>query len=442
MSNYRPGYDPSDIERTILQEEIRRRGLHQSPFPLGRDSQPPAPIVPTGGPANDYAQHLSMLQRQQQPTGPPGGYGGYGAHSAYGRNPYAAVNPSGPLAQMYAVQQERQRQQQQAAVAAAAAAVGWNGSSPYGATAAQQPPPGLEHHHHYSSSPYGLTVQPHAPPPLYGRESSYGSVVSSSAGVSPSAHDAALMAVHPQQRPTPSPPNSSTHAIFSSANRNSTGSGGKSSHLEARMGLVATPAIGVGGKVGTQLSDSKFSADEDGSQYGEKGFMNDASQRTNESGVDNIASATETPVKGRLSSSPQASGSSGKKSFSSTSTASKDKSTPTSASKARVIIVDGVTIIEDGDDRWFTGSVPLGLDDDKYWLSELQVYLRSHFAEAFGATEDDIAAPMHGRNKPIALGQVGIRCMHCKRKCVFGLEHDFYCFLFFCISFLSMIFSG
>ena len=37
-------------------------------------------------------------------------------------------------------------------------------------------------------------------------------------------------------------------------------------------------------------------------------------------------------------------------------------------------------------------------------------------AEAFGATEEDIAAPMHGRNKPIALGQVGIRCMHCKRK--------------------------
>jgi hypothetical protein len=56
----------------------------------------------------------------------------------------------------------------------------------------------------------------------------------------------------------------------------------------------------------------------------------------------------------------------------------------------------------------------LGLPDDKYWLSELQVYLRSNFAEAFGATEADIAAPMHGRNKPIALGQVGIRCMHCR----------------------------
>ena len=67
-------------------------------------------------------------------------------------------------------------------------------------------------------------------------------------------------------------------------------------------------------------------------------------------------------------------------------------------------------------DKWYSGCVPLGLDDDKYWLSELQVFLRANFAEAFGATEEDIAAPMHGRNKPIALGQVGIRCMHCKRK--------------------------
>ncbi len=70
----------------------------------------------------------------------------------------------------------------------------------------------------------------------------------------------------------------------------------------------------------------------------------------------------------------------------------------------------------DDSNKWYSGSVPLGLDDDKYWLSELQVYLRANFAEAFGATEEDIAAPMHGRNKPIALGQVGIRCMHCKRK--------------------------
>lgn len=71
--------------------------------------------------------------------------------------------------------------------------------------------------------------------------------------------------------------------------------------------------------------------------------------------------------------------------------------------------------VDDFSHKWYSGSVALGLEDDKYWLSELQVYLRANFAEAFGATEEDIAAPMHGRNKPIALGQVGIRCMHCKR---------------------------
>jgi hypothetical protein len=78
---------------------------------------------------------------------------------------------------------------------------------------------------------------------------------------------------------------------------------------------------------------------------------------------------------------------------------------------------EGQHIVSDEGHKWYTCSgVPLGLSDDKYWLSELQVFLRSNFAEAFGATEDDIAAPMHGRNKPIALGQVGIRCIHCKSK--------------------------
>lgn len=82
--------------------------------------------------------------------------------------------------------------------------------------------------------------------------------------------------------------------------------------------------------------------------------------------------------------------------------------------KKNLMSKDGEVLPEPG--KWFHGCVPLGVEDDKYWLSELQVYLRSNFAEAFGATEDDIAAPMHGRNKPIALGQVGIRCMHCKSK--------------------------
>lgn len=83
---------------------------------------------------------------------------------------------------------------------------------------------------------------------------------------------------------------------------------------------------------------------------------------------------------------------------------------------------------------YYTGCLPLGLDDDKYWLSELQVYLRSNFAEAFGATEEDIAAPMHGRNKPIALGQVGIRCKHCKSMWLCNNEASFF---FFCMLIVS-----
>lgn len=92
-------------------------------------------------------------------------------------------------------------------------------------------------------------------------------------------------------------------------------------------------------------------------------------------------------------------------------------SSPTKAKKEKKAIAHEVTELEDLHiDKWYSGSIPLGLEDDKYWLSELQVFLRSSFAEAFGATEEDIAAPMHGRNKPIALGQVGIRCIWCKRE--------------------------
>jgi len=64
--------------------------------------------------------------------------------------------------------------------------------------------------------------------------------------------------------------------------------------------------------------------------------------------------------------------------------------------------------------RWYDASVPLGVSDDKYYLSELQCVLRQEFVETFGTTQTDIVLPVYGRNKPIALGQVGIRCQHCK----------------------------
>ena len=57
-------------------------------------------------------------------------------------------------------------------------------------------------------------------------------------------------------------------------------------------------------------------------------------------------------------------------------------------------------------------TVPLALSSDEDFVSEYQCVLRMHI-EYFEATADDIASSARGRNKPISLGQVGIRCRHC-----------------------------
>jgi hypothetical protein len=54
----------------------------------------------------------------------------------------------------------------------------------------------------------------------------------------------------------------------------------------------------------------------------------------------------------------------------------------------------------------------LAQPEDNLKLSEHQVQLR-HQIEAFQATDDDVSTHTRGRNKPIILGQVGIRCRHC-----------------------------
>ena len=56
--------------------------------------------------------------------------------------------------------------------------------------------------------------------------------------------------------------------------------------------------------------------------------------------------------------------------------------------------------------------VTLAIPEDTRKLSEQQVFLR-HQIEAFQAGEDDTSTHTRGRNKPIVLGQVGIRCKHC-----------------------------
>lgn len=54
----------------------------------------------------------------------------------------------------------------------------------------------------------------------------------------------------------------------------------------------------------------------------------------------------------------------------------------------------------------------LSIPEDEVKLNEQQVFLRRQI-EVFRATEDDIMSHTRGRNKPISLGQAGLRCRHC-----------------------------
>jgi hypothetical protein len=56
----------------------------------------------------------------------------------------------------------------------------------------------------------------------------------------------------------------------------------------------------------------------------------------------------------------------------------------------------------------------LTVPEDNHKLSSHQVLLRNQI-EVFHASEDDLSTHKRGRNKPIKLGQVGIRCKWCSR---------------------------
>lgn len=68
--------------------------------------------------------------------------------------------------------------------------------------------------------------------------------------------------------------------------------------------------------------------------------------------------------------------------------------------------------------KFFTGSTSLAMPDDEDSLSPLHCFLRKYCVEAFSATEEDVALPRFGRvlGGNISVGQVGIRCVHCKDK--------------------------
>jgi hypothetical protein len=68
------------------------------------------------------------------------------------------------------------------------------------------------------------------------------------------------------------------------------------------------------------------------------------------------------------------------------------------------------SIVQSAPERNRTHILYLEMDDDN--LSAYQCLVRQHI-EIFEASEIDLKANAQGRNKPICLGQVGIRCRHC-----------------------------
>lgn len=54
----------------------------------------------------------------------------------------------------------------------------------------------------------------------------------------------------------------------------------------------------------------------------------------------------------------------------------------------------------------------LSQPEDTMYLNKLHCFVRRN-TQVFKATQEDIASPSPGRKKPITLGQVGIRCIHC-----------------------------
>jgi hypothetical protein len=76
-------------------------------------------------------------------------------------------------------------------------------------------------------------------------------------------------------------------------------------------------------------------------------------------------------------------------------------------------------IVESGADGSATaiktanGILLLSLPEDKISLSETLCIVRENI-EVFIATEADVKAPAPGRKRPVVIGQVGLRCIHCR----------------------------
>jgi hypothetical protein len=74
------------------------------------------------------------------------------------------------------------------------------------------------------------------------------------------------------------------------------------------------------------------------------------------------------------------------------------------------------TFADDGSRILYKGHVSLGIHDDEDSLPELLVCIRETSLEFFSAVEEDVQFYKQKKKTPVMLGQVGVRCIHCKRK--------------------------
>ncbi len=91
---------------------------------------------------------------------------------------------------------------------------------------------------------------------------------------------------------------------------------------------------------------------------------------------------------------------------------------PSAASKPanKVSPSDAPQLQEEYLKNWVAGSVSLHTPEDDDVLSPLHCFMRRYCVEAFSAEPDDVATPRYGKSHgfKVEVGQVGIRCLHCK----------------------------
>lgn len=96
---------------------------------------------------------------------------------------------------------------------------------------------------------------------------------------------------------------------------------------------------------------------------------------------------------------------------------SKTKSTAKAKNNGKVSASNTVSPIQDEYlHKWMPGVISLHTPEDDDVLSPLHCFMRRYCVEAFSATEEDVATPRYGKSHgfKVTVGQVGIRCLHCK----------------------------